>query len=67
VNACIKCGMNASSLCEKVAKIGSVTSEFTNMELLQKLGKNDKKLAYSTKYCSNYWTDLYQTLPNLQH
>jgi len=31
------------------------------MEFLQKLGKNGQKLAYPTKYLSNYWTDLYQT------
>jgi len=59
VNACIKRNTNASTLCEKVVMIGQVTSEFKK-GVCGMFAKTGKKLAYSTKYLSNYWTDLYR-------
>jgi len=64
VNARVKRGMNASTLCEKMVKIGSVTSEFKKgvYGIFTTTGqKTGQKLAYSIKYLSNLWTNLYQT------
>jgi len=60
VNARIKCGTNVSTSCENVVNIGSETGEFKK-GVCGIFAKTGQKLAYPTKYLSNYLTNLYRT------